>query len=166
MGAKAAAKTVAAAVDAATAPNPTPVRRSAGPTNALPRQRGTDLPSISNSSARPAAAAAQTGRAAGAATRSTARGLGEGTKRFGREVWNPFVRLSGVLWLEFTGVFFGLFALFALGAAWKLRGAWRLTETNATEHQRLWGALAMLAVFAYFCLSSFIRAARRGRRRN
>jgi hypothetical protein len=68
-----------------------------------------------------------------------------------------------VLWLEFTGVFFGIFALFALGVVWKLRGAWHGTATNSAEHQRLLGALAMLAVFGYFTVSSFVRASRRGR---
>ncbi len=33
------------------------------------------------------------------------------------------MRLSGVLWLEVSGVFFGVFALLALGYLWKLRGA-------------------------------------------
>ncbi len=73
--------------------------------------------------------------------------------------------LSGVLWLEFTGVFFGLFALFAAGAVWRMHGAWRATAANAAEHQRLLGAIAMLAVFGYFCVSSFLRAGRRAGRR-
>jgi hypothetical protein len=93
------------------------------------------------------------------------KGIREGTKRFGREVWNPFVRLSGVLWLEFVGVFFGIFALFALIAGWRLRGAWHHTATNGGDRQRLIGAFAMFAVFGYFCISSFVRANRRARRR-
>ncbi len=89
----------------------------------------------------------------------------EGARRFGREVWKPMAHLSGVLWLEFTGVFFGLFALFAAGAVWRMHGAWRATAANAAEHQRLLGAIAMLAVFGYFCVSSFLRAGRRAGRR-
>ena len=42
----------------------------------------------------------------------TTEGLTRGTKQLGESVWRPFVRLSGVLWLEFTGVFFGIFAVF------------------------------------------------------
>ena len=56
----------------------------------------------------------------------TGQGLKEGSKRFSEAVGKPFVKLSGVLWLEFTGVFFGIFALWprvggveaAGGAAW------------------------------------------------
>lgn len=150
VGARAAAKTVVAAVDAASAPSPTAAR---GASNA----------------AAPAAVAggqrASGARAAGTAARSAGEGLREGTRRFGREVWSPFVRLSGVLWLEVTGVFFGIFALFAGGAAWKLRGAWHGAATNTAEHQRLLGAIVMLGVFGYFCVSSFARARRRGRAR-
>jgi hypothetical protein len=92
-------------------------------------------------------------------------GLRRGTKRFGEAVWGPVVRLSGVLWLEVTGVFFGIFALFALGTVWRLRGEWHSTATNATSHRNLLGAVLMLVVFGYFCVSSFIRAHKRERQR-
>ena len=52
-------------------------------------------------------------RASTAQVRQTGQGLKEGGKRFGEAVWGPFAKLSGVLWLELTGVFFGIFALFA-----------------------------------------------------
>ena len=58
------------------------------------------------------------------------------------------MRLWGVLWLEVAGVVFGLFVLFAATGVWRLRGEWR---SNAPEHRQLLGALAMLAVFGYFC---------------
>jgi hypothetical protein len=67
-----------------------------------------------------------------------------------------------VLWLEVTGVFFGIFALFAMGTVWKLRGAWHST---APDHSRLLGAAAMAIVFTYFCMSGFVKAHRRERRR-
>jgi hypothetical protein len=70
-----------------------------------------------------------------------------------------------VLWLEITGVFFGIFALGAMGAVWRLRGDWRLTATNVEGHRSLLGAMAMLALFGYFCVSSFVRAKRRERGR-
>jgi hypothetical protein len=97
--------------------------------------------------------------------RNAHQGLQRGSKRFGEAVWGPFVRLSGVLWLEVSGVFFGIFALFAALAVWRLREAWRLTATNASTHRSFEGAVVMLAVFGYFCISSFMRARRRERRR-
>jgi len=72
------------------------------------------------------------------------------------------VRLWGVLWLEVVGVVFGIFVLFAAVGVWRLRGEW---HSNAAEYRQLLGALAMLAVFGYFAVSSFVRARRRERRR-
>jgi hypothetical protein len=97
--------------------------------------------------------------------REVQQGLGRGSRRFGEAVWRPFVRLSGVVWLEVSGVFFGIFALLALGYMWKLRGAWRGGAANAASHRSLVGAAVMLALFGYFCVSSFVRARRRERGR-
>jgi hypothetical protein len=97
--------------------------------------------------------------------RQTGKGLKEGGKRFGEAVWGPFVKLSGVLWLELTGVFFGIFAVFAAGGVWKMRGEWRQTAANHDAHMRLIAAGVMAVVFGYFCVSSFVKARRRGRRR-
>jgi len=148
VGARAAAKTLVSAVDAATAPNPSAATGSgeAGSTQST---------------------AANLGRKAARTTeqvRQTGKGLKRGSKRFGEAVWGPFVKLSGVLWLEFTGVFFGIFALFAGGGAWKMRADWHQTGANHEAHQHLLGAMGMAVVFGYFCVSSFVRANRRGRR--
>jgi hypothetical protein len=97
--------------------------------------------------------------------RGVQEGVRLGSKRFKEAAWKPMVRLSGVLWLEVTGLFFGIFAAFALAAVWRLRGAWHETAANAESHRNLMGALAMLAVFGYFCVSSFMRARRRERQR-
>ena len=70
-------------------------------------------------------------------------------------MWGPFARLGGVLWLEVSGVFFGIFALFALGAVIRLRGQW---HAGSAERQQLAGAAAMLALFGYFCVSTSVRA--------
>ena len=130
----------------------------------------------------PAAGTAQTARptaAAGKAPRRAAKkaaqavvqarevkkGIGRGSRRFGEAVWKPFVRLSGVLWLEVSGVFFGIFALLAFGYIWKFRGAWRGSAANTGAHRSLMGAAVMLALFGYFCVSSFVRARQRGRGR-
>ena len=75
----------------------------------------------------------------------------------------PVRRLSGVLWLEFTGVFFGLFAAAAALGAWRLRFAWRPTPANATDHIHLLLTLAVALLFGYFCTTSFVRAHRRSR---
>jgi hypothetical protein len=91
--------------------------------------------------------------------------LKEGSKRFRESVGGPLARLSGALWLELTGVFFGIFAVFAAGGAWKLRGALQETGANHDAHGRFLAAVLMAAVFSYFCVSSFVRAKRRSRRR-
>jgi hypothetical protein len=67
-----------------------------------------------------------------------------------------------VLWLEVTGVFFGLFAVTGVTFCWK---NWRVLHGgSATDQQRFWVMAGMGAVFGYFCLSSFVRARRRARR--
>jgi hypothetical protein len=156
-GARQAVKALATAVDAAAADNPSAVK--AAPR--APRPAPGTPPAGAEPVRKAAAAAAKT---AGQA-RQIKTGVARGSRRFGEAVWRPFVRLSGVLWLEVSGVFFGVFALLAFGWGWKVRGAWRLTADNAADHRRLLSALAMLALFGYFCISSFVRARRRERGR-
>jgi hypothetical protein len=152
IGARAAAKTLVTAVDAATAPNPSSgAKAGPAPEAASPKSKVED-------------AGARAGQQAARTTtqvRQTGRGLKQGTKRFGEAVWGPFVKLSGVLWLEVTGVFFGIFALFAGIGTWKLRGALRLTAVNHEAHVHVFLSLLMAVVFGYFCVSSFVRASRR-----
>jgi len=159
-GTRQAVKTVTSAVSAATAENPS--GKSAGTaaksTSAL-LPNATQAQTASGKAVHHAAhAAAQTVLKA----RETRQGLRRGGQRFGQTTWKTVVRLWGVLWLEVVGVFFGLFALFALAGVWRLRGEWHST---APEHRQLLGALAMLALFGYFTVSSFVRARRRERRR-
>lgn len=151
VGARAAAKTLLAAADAAASSNPSGTA-AAGSAPELTAQ------------VRPAAVAQQVVRTAAQARQVTA-GVTQGGKQLGESVWRPFVRLSGVLWLEFTGVFFGIFAAYAASGAWKLRGEWRETATNHDAHVRLLMAAAMAVLFGYFCFSSFLRARRRERAR-
>jgi hypothetical protein len=171
-GARQAVKTLTTAVDAATAENP----KAKGPRGARGGV-GSAAPEVmrpAGASAMPTAhsAAHTTAKTAAktiAGARNAQQGLKRGSKRFGEAVWGPFVRLSGVLWLEVSGVFFGIFALFAGLGVWRLRGAWRLAGANGTAnegaHRSFEGAAVMLAVFGYFCASSFIKARRRERRR-
>lgn len=165
IGARHAAKTLVTAVDAATAPNPspTPIRSTSHPASAQPptAPRGT---SASSTTATTVERSARTAARSASDLRHTTRGIAQGSRRFGQAAWGPVVKLSGVLWLEFTGVFFGLFALFAGGAAWKLRDSLHRTASNAEAHTHLQLAVGMMVIFGYFCLSSFLRASRRGRR--
>ncbi len=64
-----------------------------------------------------------------------------------------------MLWLEVSGVFFGLFMVFALVAVVHLRGEWR---PSAAGHRQLEVAVAMLAFFGYFCVSNFVHGAAAG----
>ncbi len=185
-GARQAAKTLVSAVDAATAPNPAPNPASRPPTPAPaaspsasatgaqrpPASAATRPPHLTPTILPPAPqrpSASETGRHAA----GTTRGLAEGTRRFGRAVWAPAVRLSGVLWLELTGVFFGLFALVAGIAAWRLHAALFLasaaipasaTASASDDRTRFFFAAGMVVVFGYFSLSSFLKANRRSRR--
>jgi hypothetical protein len=171
-GARQAVKTVTAAVDAATAENPSRKSASrsasaganAGPASPRPQAQGAADPPHTTSPAAMSKAASIAAHGAAQTVvqaRAAKQGLRRGSRRFG-PTWRTFVRLWGVLWLEVVGVVFGLFVLFAALGVWHLRGEWHST---AAEHRQLLGALAMLAVFGYFCGSSFVRARRRERRR-
>jgi hypothetical protein len=48
---------------------------------------------------------------------------------------------------------------------WKMRGEWRQTAPNHDARTRLIAAAVMAVVFGYFCVSSFVKARRRERRR-
>jgi hypothetical protein len=149
IGTRLAARTLVEAADAATSPNP----KAQPPGSQAPskaRVVGTQ--------------AGQQTRQAGNTVKQTSSGIKRGSKRFGEAVWGPFVKLSGVLMLELTGVFFGIFAVFAITGAWKERAFLHLTAANHDAHLRFLMSCAMGALFGYFCISSFVKAHRRGRR--
>jgi hypothetical protein len=156
-GARAAAKTLMTAVDAATAPNPS---GAAKPADAGAARTNSDRSRAEASGARLGEKTARTT----AQVKQTRQGLKRGGKRFGEAVWGPFVKASNQLWLEFTGVFFGIFAVSAASSAWKTRGGLRGTAGNHEAHVHLLLAVAMAVVFGYFCVSSFVKANRRGKR--
>jgi len=166
IGARLAAKTMVSAVDAATAPNPSAEAKA---------KPSADAASVSTAASPSAAAAGKEGVPGGrlaeravrttAQVRQTGRGLKEGSKRFGEAVWGPFVKLSGALWLELTGVFFGIFAMFSSVSAWKMRGVLHEAAGSRDAHVRLVMAVAMAVVFSYFCVSSFVKANRRAKGR-
>ena len=159
-GARAAAKTLVMAVDAATAPNP-----SAG----AKTEQGADAGPSVNSSAETGKAEdsgvrmpQQVARTA-SQVRQTGQALKQGGKQFKKAAGGRLVRLSGALWLELTGVFFGIFAASAVAGSWRMRAALRETAENHDAHVRLLISLTMAVVFGYFCVSSFVKANRRTR---
>jgi hypothetical protein len=142
IGARLAGKTIVQAVDAAASPNP----RATATTP--PGETVTVLPP-------PVARAA-------ASAKATSQGVARGSKKFGEAVWSPMVRSGKVLWLEVTGVFFGLVAAAGVQGVW-LHRAGALAAAAPGERRHFWLAAAMTIVFGYFCLSSFLRANRNNR---
>ena len=132
MGARETAKALMKAADAVTAPDPA-VTRKAG--------------------------AAVAGKIAEA--KATGAGVRRGGRLFGKAVLAPVAKASSVLWLEVTGLLFGVFALSAGTWVWNHRHD--LTGLGAVR-ERAWIVVAMFVLFGYFTVSSYVRAARRGRR--
>lgn len=89
------------------------------------------------------------------------RKLGEGSRRFGRSIWMPFAHASRMLWLEVTGLFFGLFALFFTVNLWRFHTDWQA----GPNHKRFLLYALCAIVFCYFTVSSFARARRGAKQR-
>ncbi len=68
---------------------------------------------------------------------------------------------GGTLWLEITGLFFALFALFFAQNVMRLRGAY----AHGAEHTHFLLYVVLMLLFCWFSISSFLRARRRGKRR-
>ena len=136
-------KALKTAAEAAAAPNPRPLRPAASSQHS----------SVGNAGRTVARGVIQ-GRAAAVEVR-------QGSRRFGKAFWGPAARAGGVLWYEVTGTFFALFALAAGVEAWHRR----LDFLGPPgPRQKAWFAVAMLAAFGWFTLSSFLRARRRASR--
>jgi hypothetical protein len=86
-------------------------------------------------------------------TQRLTRAAGRGVGGFLR----PFSRIGGILWLEITGFFFGLFALFFAQDVWRTR----LDFASGPLHRRFLIAAVLTVVFAYLSASSFWRARRK-----
>jgi hypothetical protein len=84
----------------------------------------------------------------------------KGAKAFGHGLLGPFTHAGGVLWLEITGLFFALFALFFVQSVYRVHTAWR----QGSEHAHLLLYCALAVVFAWFSASSFTRAYRKSKR--
>jgi hypothetical protein len=87
-------------------------------------------------------------------------GAKRGAKAFGRAFLGPFTHAGGVLWLEITGLFFALFALFFVQNVYRVRSSWR----EGPEHGHLLLYVALAVGFAWFSVSSFMRAYRKNKR--
>jgi hypothetical protein len=83
-----------------------------------------------------------------------------GAKAFGQALLGPFTHAGSVLWLEITGLFFALFALFFVQSVYRVRTAWR----QGPEHTHLLLYVALALIFAWFSASSFARAYRKSKR--
>jgi hypothetical protein len=157
-GARAAAKTLVQAIDAAKADNP--ARIGSGDT-AVAEQMPSQRSDVQPASRRAASGAPYIARSAAQAVQQ-GRGVRHGAKRFRDVALKPFVRLSGVVVLEVVGVFFGIFALYGFNTMWRVHTAWHAGSPN---HRQFLGGALMLALFGYFCITSFVRARRRERGR-
>jgi hypothetical protein len=89
-----------------------------------------------------------------------ARRVGVGTRRFTKAVAGPLAHISGTLWLEITGLFFALFTIFFGQNAWRTRAS----ALHGPEHAHFLLYAVITLVFAYFCISSFLKASRRSRK--
>jgi hypothetical protein len=83
-----------------------------------------------------------------------------GVKAFGQGLLGPFTHAGKLLWLEITGLFFALFALYFAQNVYRVRAAWR----QGPEHSHLLLYCTLAAAFAWFSFSSFARAYRRSKR--
>lgn len=96
--------------------------------------------------------------AAAANTSVRAHAVGKGLVRGSRGFWSnslgPFARAGKTLWLEITGLFFALFALFFAQNVYRLRADF----ARGPEHEHFVIYCVLLVIFAYFSTTSFLRA--------
>jgi hypothetical protein len=83
-----------------------------------------------------------------------------GAKAFGQAILGPFTHAGSILWLEITGLFFALFALFFVQSVYRVRTAWR----QGPEHAHLLLYCLLAVGFGWFSVSSFTRAYRKNQR--
>ena len=122
--------------------------RMAGQRLAGNAQSATAHPVTVESVSRPAQVRA-TGKTAGRATGSLARGVG-GFLR-------PFGRLGSVLFLEVTGLFFFIFVLVFGQTIWRTRASY----LHGPDHEKFLVATGLVLLFLYLSVSSFWRARRK-----
>lgn len=161
IGTRLAAKIIGEKLDAATAPVPGNAQKPSA-TTAMPAAVSQAASNAARTVEKTASAARSTLYSKAPQYQAKGRSLARGSRRFGEAIWGPFVHAGGVLWLEVTGVFFALFAIFFAQSAWKMRAS---LHTSGADHEHLLIYIAVFVVFAYFSLSSFMRAGRKSRKR-
>jgi hypothetical protein len=139
-GARHAAKTLTQAIDAASASNPStqPARKPQ-----VPQPQPVEVGAQASPRRVPDA---QTVKTAARQARSS--------------LVTPVVRFSSVLWLQVSGVFFALIALIMGSAAWRVREGFH-AAANSHAAMKLYACIAVCALFTYFAVSNFVRAAKR-----
>lgn len=150
-GTRHAARTVAAVVEAA---NASPSSAASQPKN--PQSRGCSEPITPGSHGTSPRPAQLPGRVR---TPQVQRGL----KHLRHSVWGPLAVFSGALWLRVTGLFFAMIAFTVGAGAWRLRGGWK-SASQTSAGMRFWLFAGVAGVFAYFAVSSFVRANLKERR--
>lgn len=83
-----------------------------------------------------------------------------GIRAFGQALVAPFTHAGAILWLEITGLFFALFAIFFAQSVYRLRGSW----SQPAEGRHLLLYVLLTIGFAWFSISSFVRARRKTKR--
>ncbi|MEK6397904.1 MAG: hypothetical protein V4734_07445 [Terriglobus sp.] len=147
-GARMAAKTAFEAVDAATSPSPNP------PAAAAPRQPEVIPPRpVSQTAARPVAQPVS--RPVASVSPNLSRAVSSATAG----VAAPLKQASKALWHELTGSFFALFALSFAAATWKTRA--NAVSAVPDARYRFYAFCVLTLLFAYFSVSSFLRARKR-----
>lgn len=146
-GTRHAAKTIAAMAEAA----------AASPAEGARGQRGDFLP--------PAASRAGAVEAPARAARApvSAKAVGNGVRELRRSVWQPLAVFSGALWLRVTGTFFAMIAFTVGAGAWRLKAGWEKAFSTPGS-TKFWVFVVVAGMFAYFAVSSFVRANRMERR--
>ena len=118
----------------------------------------TAAPPPSNPTNAQAAYSAQSANAAASRAASqaklNAKAVARGTKRFGEALWGPMAHTGGVLWLEITGLFFALFAVYFGQSVFRMRHDY----AAGPEHTHFLIFSALTVVFAWFTVSSFYKA--------
>jgi hypothetical protein len=92
-------------------------------------------------------------REIGKSSHKFTRAAGRGVGGFLR----PFGRVGGILWLEVTGFFFGLFALYFAVDMWRVRPGY----AAGPQHSHFLISAGLTAVFIYLSASAFWRAGRK-----
>ncbi len=93
-------------------------------------------------------------------SRNVGQGIGRGSKQFKKSFFGPLATAGSVLWMEVTGLFFALFAAFFAQNIYRVRSQY----ASGPDHRTFLLYCGLTVVFAYFSISSFVRARRKARR--